>query len=95
MVKLMPGVQSHINSPIVKVRRLGMIVAEALTKAVQPDGPKLGFDYEKDAETERLKKILIPAEDPGIQSITQYVFCISMLSRMGWYSSFVCVRICH
>ncbi|XP_072029734.1 telomere length regulation protein TEL2 homolog isoform X2 [Amphiura filiformis] len=78
MLKLMPGVQSHINSPIIKVRRLGMIVAEALTKTVQADGPKLAFEYEKDAESEKLMGLLVPAEDPGIQSLTKNMEEISV-----------------
>ena len=41
---LMPGVQVHLDSSDVKVRRLGMVVAETLTKCVDPDGHKLTFE---------------------------------------------------
>ena len=82
----MPGVQSHINSPIIKVRRLGMIVAEALTKTLEPDGPKLAFEYEKDGESERLMTLMVPPEDPGIQSLTKYVTKYKTCPKLNEYT---------
>ena len=71
MSKLMPGVQSHIGSPITNVRHLGMLVAEAMTVTLDPEGPKLSFEYEKDEELERLLALLVPPEDPGIETLTR------------------------
>ena len=42
-MKLMPGLQSHLDSAIPKVRRLGMLVGMSLTKCVDPNGHKLQF----------------------------------------------------
>jgi hypothetical protein len=41
---LMPGIQTHIGSSDHKVRRLGMYVAEVVTAAIDPEGPKLNFE---------------------------------------------------
>ncbi|XP_078610925.1 telomere length regulation protein TEL2 homolog [Branchiostoma floridae x Branchiostoma japonicum] len=63
--RLLEGVQHHIDSPVIKIRRLGMIVAESVTKMVDPDGQKLKFEYEEDEETSRLHSLLTPPSDPG------------------------------
>ncbi|CAH1274266.1 TELO2 [Branchiostoma lanceolatum] len=63
--RLLEGVQHHIDSPVIKIRRLGMIVAESVTKTVDPDGQKLKFEYEEDEETSRLLSLLTPPSDPG------------------------------
>ncbi|XP_035695718.1 telomere length regulation protein TEL2 homolog [Branchiostoma floridae] len=63
--RLLEGVQHHIDSPVIKIRRLGMIVAESVTKMVDPDGQKLKFEYEEDEETSRLLSLLMPPSDPG------------------------------
>ena len=41
---MMPGIQVHLDSPLPKVRRLGMIVAEAVSTTLDPEGPKLAFE---------------------------------------------------
>ena len=48
MQKLLSGMQSHLNSPVPKLRRLGMITAEALAKTLDAEGPQLKFEYEAD-----------------------------------------------
>ncbi|XP_077980481.1 telomere length regulation protein TEL2 homolog [Glandiceps talaboti] len=69
MRTMMSGMQAHLDSPNMKVRRLGMVLAEALTQVIDPKGPALKFEYQDDEETELLKSLLKPAEDPGIQDI--------------------------
>ncbi|XP_019614790.1 PREDICTED: telomere length regulation protein TEL2 homolog [Branchiostoma belcheri] len=76
--RLLEGVQHHIDSPVVKIRRLGMIVAESVTKTVDPDGQTLKFEYEEDEETTRLISLLTPPPDPGdepeVEQETETVF---------------------
>lgn len=54
LTQLLTGVQGHLESPTEKVRRLGMVVAECVSSALEPDQQKLTFEYEKDEETELL-----------------------------------------
>ena len=51
LTKLLVGVQSHLDSPLEKVRRLGMVVAECVTSSLEPTGEKLKFDYAEDDDT--------------------------------------------
>ena len=55
--KLLVGVQSHFDSPLEKVRRLGMVVAECVTSSLEPNGEKLVFEYAEDDETKLLKSM--------------------------------------
>ena len=57
LTKLLVGVQSHLESPLEKVRRLGMVVAESVTSSLEPNGEKLAFDYVEDDETKLLKSL--------------------------------------
>ncbi|XP_013402364.1 telomere length regulation protein TEL2 homolog isoform X2 [Lingula anatina] len=67
--KLMTGVQCHIDNQAFKVRLLGMVVAEALTTALDPKGPKLEFEYEKTEEVNHLLSLVTPPSDPGLVDI--------------------------
>jgi telomere length regulation protein len=44
MSLMMSGVQCHLDNTAPKTRRLGMIVAESLTKAIDFGGEKLDFE---------------------------------------------------
>ena len=57
LTKLLVGVQSHLDSPLEKVRRLGMVVAECITSSLEPNGEKLVFEYAEDDETKLLKSM--------------------------------------
>ncbi|XP_038064411.1 telomere length regulation protein TEL2 homolog [Patiria miniata] len=78
MQKLLSGMHCHLNSPLVKVRRLGMITAEALTKTLETEGPKLSFEYVKDEESRLLLLLLVPPDDPGMDQITKDVVEMSL-----------------
>ena len=41
---LLPGVQSHLGSSDLAVRCRGMLVAQELTKKVDPTGPQVEFE---------------------------------------------------
>lgn len=55
--KLLVGVQSHLDSPLEKVRCLGMVVAECITLSLEPNGEKLVFEYAEDDGTKLLKSM--------------------------------------
>lgn len=56
--KLLVGVQNHLESADHKVRRLGMIMAECLTSAFEPNTEKLRFEYSEDDESKLIKELL-------------------------------------
>ncbi|KAK6187771.1 hypothetical protein SNE40_005723 [Patella caerulea] len=65
---LMPAVQCHIGSSDIKLRNLGMVVAETLTTTLDPKGPKLQFEFEKDEEVYDLLSYLEVPEDTSTQT---------------------------
>lgn len=62
MPVLLHGVQSHIASPDVRIRQYGMVVAEHLSTALQPQGPKLKFEYERNEELAHLESLMNVSE---------------------------------
>ena len=58
LTKLLVGVQSHLESPLEKVRRLGMVLAECVTASLEPNGDRLNFEYMEDDETQLLKLLV-------------------------------------
>ncbi|KAL1418576.1 hypothetical protein MTO96_005611 [Rhipicephalus appendiculatus] len=65
--KLLHGVQSHISSPDEWVRLYGMVTAEQFAPVLQPDGPKLNFEYKPDDDINyllSLTDITIKSPDP-------------------------------
>ncbi|XP_055955062.1 telomere length regulation protein TEL2 homolog isoform X2 [Patella vulgata] len=65
---LMPAVQCHIGSSDMKLRKLGMVVAETLTSTLDPKGPKLHFEFERDVEVYDLLSYLHVPEDTSTQT---------------------------
>nr|XP_031542967.1 LOW QUALITY PROTEIN: telomere length regulation protein TEL2 homolog [Vicugna pacos] len=60
LASLMAGVQSHLDSSLPAVRRLGMIVAEVASAQIHPEGPPLRFQYEEDELTRELLALATP-----------------------------------
>ncbi|XP_030068391.1 telomere length regulation protein TEL2 homolog isoform X2 [Microcaecilia unicolor] len=58
---LMAGVQCHLDSNLLQVRRLGMIVAEGISSCISLDGSCLKFQYEEDEQSRELLSLLTPA----------------------------------
>uniref|UniRef100_A0AAQ4S0Q1 Telomere length regulation protein TEL2 homolog n=1 Tax=Gasterosteus aculeatus aculeatus TaxID=481459 RepID=A0AAQ4S0Q1_GASAC len=48
---LLGGMQSHLDSGVVRVRRMGMVVGECLSARMDLNKTKLKFEYEQDEET--------------------------------------------
>ncbi|KAL0984322.1 hypothetical protein UPYG_G00139930 [Umbra pygmaea] len=60
---MLGGMQSHLDSSVVRVRRLGMVVGECLSSRMDIDGAKLKFEYEQDDETKELLSLLTPPSE--------------------------------
>ncbi|XP_037133706.1 telomere length regulation protein TEL2 homolog [Syngnathus acus] len=57
---LLGGMQSHLDSNVVRIRRMGMVVGECLSSRMNINGTKLKFEYEQDEETRELLSLLTP-----------------------------------
>ena len=57
LTKLLVGVHCHLDNPVEKVRRLGMVVAECLTLTLEPSVDKIEFEYDDNKETKLLKSL--------------------------------------
>ncbi|XP_049758876.1 telomere length regulation protein TEL2 homolog isoform X3 [Elephas maximus indicus] len=65
LASMMAGVQSHLDSSLPPVRRLGMVVAEVLSARLHPEGPPLKFQYEKDELTCEMLALVAPRPADG------------------------------
>ncbi|XP_077358573.1 telomere length regulation protein TEL2 homolog isoform X2 [Festucalex cinctus] len=57
---MLGGMQSHLDSNVVRIRHMGMIVGECLSSRMNINGTKLKFEYEQDEETRELVSLLTP-----------------------------------
>ncbi|XP_065310493.1 telomere length regulation protein TEL2 homolog [Dermacentor albipictus] len=76
MSKLLHGVQSHISSPDEWVRLYGMITAEQFSAILQPEGPKLNFEYNCNDDVNyllSLTDITVKPSDPVEESMEEAV----------------------
>ncbi|XP_040032625.2 telomere length regulation protein TEL2 homolog [Gasterosteus aculeatus] len=60
---LLGGMQSHLDSGVVRVRRMGMVVGECLSARMDLNKTKLKFEYEQDEETLELLCLMSPTTD--------------------------------
>ncbi|KAM4623576.1 telomere length regulation protein TEL2 homolog [Polymixia lowei] len=61
---MLGGMQSHLDSSVLRIRRMGMVVGESLSSRMDINGTKLKFEYEQDEETQELLSLMTPlAED--------------------------------
>ncbi|XP_071398605.1 telomere length regulation protein TEL2 homolog isoform X2 [Centroberyx affinis] len=60
---MLGGMQSHLDSSVVRVRRMGMVVGECLSSRMDINGTKLKFEYEQDEETQELLSLMTPRTD--------------------------------
>ncbi|CAG04350.1 unnamed protein product, partial [Tetraodon nigroviridis] len=57
---LLGGMQSHLDSSVVRIRLMGMVVGECLSSRMDISGNKLKFEYEQDDETRELLSLMTP-----------------------------------
>ncbi|KAF7204608.1 telomere length regulation protein TEL2 homolog [Nothobranchius furzeri] len=55
---MLGGMQSHLDSSVVRIRNMGMVVGECVSSHVDINGTKLKFEYEKDEETRELLSLM-------------------------------------
>ncbi|KAM4525030.1 telomere length regulation protein TEL2 homolog isoform 1-T2 [Odontesthes bonariensis] len=58
---MLGGMQSHLDSGVVRIRNMGMVVGECLSSRMDINGTKLKFEYEQDEETRELLSLMTPS----------------------------------
>ncbi|KAM6951147.1 telomere length regulation protein TEL2 homolog [Aplochiton taeniatus] len=68
---MLGGMQSHLDSNVVRVRHMGMVVGECLSQRMNINGTTLKFQYEQDEETRELLSLVSPPaeEDSQVESM--------------------------
>uniref|UniRef100_A0A3P8VV90 Telomere length regulation protein TEL2 homolog n=1 Tax=Cynoglossus semilaevis TaxID=244447 RepID=A0A3P8VV90_CYNSE len=59
---MLGGMQSHLDSNVVNIRRVGMVVGECVSARMNINGTKLKFEYDHDELTEELLSLMNPAD---------------------------------
>ncbi|XP_037546757.1 telomere length regulation protein TEL2 homolog [Nematolebias whitei] len=57
---MLGGMQSHLDSCVLRVRNMGMVVGECLSARMDFSGAELKFEYEQDEETRELLSLITP-----------------------------------
>uniref|UniRef100_A0A8C2XTZ0 Telomere length regulation protein TEL2 homolog n=1 Tax=Cyclopterus lumpus TaxID=8103 RepID=A0A8C2XTZ0_CYCLU len=57
---MLGGMQSHLDSSVVRIRRMGMVVGECLSSRMDLNKTKLKFEYDQDEETQELLSLMTP-----------------------------------
>ncbi|XP_035853640.1 telomere length regulation protein TEL2 homolog [Sander lucioperca] len=57
---LLGGMQSHLDSSVVRIRRMGMVVGECLSSRMDINNTKLKFEYDQDEESQELLSLMTP-----------------------------------
>ncbi|XP_028989886.1 telomere length regulation protein TEL2 homolog [Betta splendens] len=57
---MLGGMQSHLDSSVVRIRHMGMVVGECLSSRMDINETKLTFEYDKDEETQELLSLMTP-----------------------------------
>ncbi|XP_054622909.1 telomere length regulation protein TEL2 homolog [Dunckerocampus dactyliophorus] len=67
---MLGGMQSHLDSNLVRVRHMGMAVGECLSSRMNISGTKLTFEYEQDEETQEIRSLMTPIamDEPDLES---------------------------
>uniref|UniRef100_A0A8C2XSY1 Telomere length regulation protein TEL2 homolog n=1 Tax=Cyclopterus lumpus TaxID=8103 RepID=A0A8C2XSY1_CYCLU len=72
---MLGGMQSHLDSSVVRIRRMGMVVGECLSSRMDLNKTKLKFEYDQDEETQELLSLMTPmtGDEPEIRSVVYRV----------------------
>uniref|UniRef100_A0A3Q4N9V5 Telomere length regulation protein TEL2 homolog n=1 Tax=Neolamprologus brichardi TaxID=32507 RepID=A0A3Q4N9V5_NEOBR len=57
---MLGGMQTHLDSNVVRIRHMGMVIGEYLSSRMDINGTKLKFEYDQDEETRELLSVLAP-----------------------------------
>ncbi|MED6232515.1 hypothetical protein ATANTOWER_031573 [Ataeniobius toweri] len=58
---MLGGMQSHLDSSVVRIRTMGMVVGECLSSRMEINGTKLKFEYKQNEETRELLSLMTPS----------------------------------
>ncbi|KAK1881935.1 Telomere length regulation protein TEL2 like [Dissostichus eleginoides] len=58
---MLGGMQSHLDSSVVRIRHMGMVVGECLSARMDLNNTKLKFEYDQDEETLELLSLMTPS----------------------------------
>uniref|UniRef100_A0A3Q3ID24 Telomere length regulation protein TEL2 homolog n=1 Tax=Monopterus albus TaxID=43700 RepID=A0A3Q3ID24_MONAL len=58
---MLGGMQSHLDSSVVRIRHMGMVVGECLSSRMNIGETKLKFEYDQNEETQELLSLMTPA----------------------------------
>uniref|UniRef100_A0AAX7VKM6 Telomere length regulation protein TEL2 homolog n=1 Tax=Astatotilapia calliptera TaxID=8154 RepID=A0AAX7VKM6_ASTCA len=66
---MLGGMQTHLDSNVVRIRHMGMVIGEYLSSRMDINGTKLKFEYDQDEETRELLSLLAPGACDEPESI--------------------------
>uniref|UniRef100_A0A674PQ96 Telomere length regulation protein TEL2 homolog n=1 Tax=Takifugu rubripes TaxID=31033 RepID=A0A674PQ96_TAKRU len=73
---MLGGMQSHLDSSVVRIRHMGMVVGECLSSRMDISETKLKFEYDQDDETRELLSLMTAhsddESDPDDDELTPY-----------------------
>ncbi|XP_042363229.1 telomere length regulation protein TEL2 homolog [Plectropomus leopardus] len=69
---MLGGMQSHLDSSVVRIRRMGMVVGECLSSRMDINKTKLKFEYDQDEETQELLSLMTPTagDEPEAEPVS-------------------------
>uniref|UniRef100_UPI0037E9A757 telomere length regulation protein TEL2 homolog n=1 Tax=Semicossyphus pulcher TaxID=241346 RepID=UPI0037E9A757 len=70
---MLGGMQSHLDSSVVRIRRMGMVVGECLSSRLDINGAELKFEYDQDEETQELLSLMNPGtfDEPEAEPVNR------------------------
>ncbi|CAI5659189.1 telomere length regulation protein TEL2 homolog [Oreochromis niloticus] len=70
---MLGGMQTHLDSNVVRIRRMGMVIGEYLSSRMDINGTKLKFEYDQDEETRELLSLLAPGacDEPEAEPVNR------------------------
>uniref|UniRef100_A0A672FUW4 Telomere length regulation protein TEL2 homolog n=1 Tax=Salarias fasciatus TaxID=181472 RepID=A0A672FUW4_SALFA len=71
---MLGGMQSHLDSGVPRIRRMGMVVGECLSSCMDISGARLKFEYDQDEETRELLSLMTPVacDEPEPEPVNGY-----------------------
>lgn len=70
---MLGGMQTHLDSNVVRIRHMGMVIGEYLSSRLDINGTKLKFEYDQDEETRELLSLLAPGacDEPEAEPVNR------------------------
>uniref|UniRef100_A0A8C5EG07 Telomere length regulation protein TEL2 homolog n=1 Tax=Gouania willdenowi TaxID=441366 RepID=A0A8C5EG07_GOUWI len=81
---LLGGMQSHLDSSVLRIRCVGMVVGECLSSRMDNADTKLKFEYEQDEETRELLSLMTPSgwcEPEPVDGVLQHNIILTFIHK--------------